>query len=248
MAWIDIERLSFAYPGQAPVVDGVSWQMAQGAFHCLLGRSGCGKTSLLQLVAGLLQPQAGRIVRAGGSLAAPGPQLGVMFQSPTLLDWLTVLDNVLLPLSLQRKPTAQDRHAAEQLLAQLGLAALARQQPGQLSGGQQSRVALARALMREPALLLLDEPFAALDAITRAELQDELLRSCRARGTTVLFVTHDINEAVYLGDRVALMHGGRLVADIAIDLPAPRTQAMRHGPAFNAYAAQVRAAMEGASA
>jgi NitT/TauT family transport system ATP-binding protein len=221
MAWIDIERLSFAYPGQAPVVDGVSWQMAQGAFHCLLGRSGCGKTSLLQLVAGLLQPQAGRIVRAGGSLAAPGPQLGVMFQ---------------------------DRHAAEQLLAQLGLAALARQQPGQLSGGQQSRVALARALMREPALLLLDEPFAALDAITRAELQDELLRSCRARGTTVLFVTHDINEAVYLGDRVALMHGGRLVADIAIDLPAPRTQAMRHGPAFNAYAAQVRAAMDGASA
>ncbi|MEG2631380.1 MAG: ATP-binding cassette domain-containing protein, partial [Comamonas sp.] len=114
--------------------------------------------------------------------------------------------------------------------------------------GQQSRVALARALMLEPPLLLLDEPFAALDAITRAELQDDLLRTCRALGTTVLFVTHDINEAVYLGDRIALMHGGRIVDDIEITLPAPRVQAMRHGPEFNAYCARVRAAMDGTAA
>ncbi len=241
MAWIDIERLSFAYPGQAPVVDGVSWQMAQGAFHCLLGRSGCGKTSLLQLLAGLLEPQAGRIVRAGGSLAAPGPQLGVMFQSPTLLDWLTVLDNVLLPLSLQRKPTAQDRHAAEQLLAQLGLAALARQQPGQLSGGQQSRVALARALMREPPLLLLDEPFAALDAMTRQVLQDELLQIYEKSKKTIIFITHSIDEALLLSTRMLIMSArpGRVVTDIRNDLPMPRNAQVQLSPRYNELKGQI---------
>ena len=244
MAFLAMEQVSFGYPGRAPVVDGVSWQMQAGAVHCLLGRSGCGKTTLLKLAAGLLKPQTGRIVLRGGELAAPGPQIGFMFQAPTLLEWQAALANVLLPVSLQRKPTAQDKQRALQLLEQLGLAGHALQHPRHLSGGQQSRVALARALMLEPPLLLLDEPFAALDAITRAELQDDLLRTCRERGTTVLFVTHDINEAVYLGDRIALMHGGRMVQDWRIDLPAPRKQAMRHGAAFNAYCAEVRAAMD----
>ncbi|MCV2218506.1 ABC transporter ATP-binding protein [Thauera sp. Sel9] len=246
MAFLDIEKVVFTYPGRAPVVDGVDWRMQAGEFHCLLGRSGCGKTTLLKLAAGLLRPQAGRIVLRGGELAAPGPQVGFMFQAPTLLDWLSVLDNVLLPVSLQRRPTPQDQQRALQLLDQLGLASHAPHHPRQLSGGQQSRVALARALVLEPPLLLLDEPFAALDAITRAELQDDLLRTCRERGTTVLFVTHDINEAVYLGDRIALMHGGRIVENWTITLPLPRTQAMRHGPAFNDYCARVRAAMDGA--
>ncbi|WP_341644957.1 ABC transporter ATP-binding protein [Thauera sp. SDU_THAU2] len=246
MAFLDIEKVVFTYPGRAPVVDGVDWRMQAGEFHCLLGRSGCGKTTLLKLAAGLLRPQAGRIVLRGGELASPGPQVGFMFQAPTLLDWLSVLDNVLLPVSLQRRPTPQDQQRALQLLAQLGLASHAQHHPRQLSGGQQSRVALARALVLEPPLLLLDEPFAALDAITRAELQDDLLRTCREHGTTVLFVTHDINEAVYLGDRIALMHGGRIVENWTITLPAPRTQAMRHGPAFNDYCARVRAAMDGA--
>ena len=244
MAFLDIDHAVFTYPSRAPVVNGVNWQMQAGEFHCLLGRSGCGKTTLLKLAAGLLRPQSGRVLLNGGELAAPGPQLGFMFQAPTLLEWLTVLDNVLLPVSLQRKPTAQDTQRALQLLEQLGLTALARNHPRQLSGGQQSRVALARALILEPPLLLLDEPFAALDAITRAELQDDLLRTCRERGTSVLFVTHDINEAVYLGDRIALMHDGRIVDDWAIDLPAPRVQSMRHGVVFNEYCAAVRASMD----
>ena len=238
MAFLDIEQVVFTYPGRAPVVNGVDWRLPAGEIHCLLGRSGCGKTTLLKLAAGLLRPQSGRILLRGELLGAPGPQLGFMFQAPTLLEWHRVLDNVLLPVSLQRKPTALD------LLQQLGLAEHAQHYPRQLSGGQQSRVALARALLLEPPLLLLDEPFAALDAITRAELQDDLLCTCRALGTTVLFVTHDIHEAVYLGDRVALMQGGRIVDDIAVTLPAPRTQAMRHGAVFNEYCARVRASMD----
>lgn len=248
MAFLDIDNVVFTYPHRPAVVDGVSWRVQAGEFHCLLGRSGCGKTTLLKLAAGLLKPQSGRIVLRGGELAEPGPQIGFMFQSPTLLDWQTVLGNVLLPVSLQRKPTPQDEQRALQLLEQLGIEGHALHHPRQLSGGQQSRVALARALMLEPPLLLLDEPFAALDAITRAELQDDLLHTCRELGTTVLFVTHDINEAVYLGDRIALMQGGRIVDDIAIELPQPRTQAMRHGADFNTYAARVLASMDRAAA
>lgn len=244
MAFLDIDHAVFGYPGRKPVVNGVSWRIQAGEFHCLLGRSGCGKTTLLQLAAGLLRPQSGRVLLRGGELLAPGPQLGFMFQAPTLLDWLTVLSNVLLPVSLQRKPTMQDEEHALQLLDQLGLAEHAQHHPRQLSGGQQSRVALARALILEPPLLLLDEPFAALDAITRADLQDDLLRTCRKRGTTVLFVTHDINEAVYLGDRIALMHDGRIVDEWDIELSVPRTQDMRHGADFNAYCAAVRASMD----
>ncbi len=248
MGFLDIERIGFAYPQRPPVVDDVEWHTGAGEFHCLVGRSGCGKTTLLKLAAGLLRPQAGRILLRGAEIRAPGPQLGFMFQAPTLLDWRRAIDNVLLPVSLQRRPDAQDRQRALALLDQLGLASHARSYPRQLSGGQQSRVALARALILEPPLLLLDEPFAALDAITRAELQDDLLRTCRTHGTTVLFVTHDLHEAVYLGDRIAVMHAGRIVDDIRIELPAPRTQALRHGAPFNAYCAQVRQTMDGAGA
>ena len=244
MSFLSIEQVAFNYPGRPPVVDGVDWRIEAGEFHCLLGRSGCGKTTLLKLAAGLLRPQSGRILLRGSEVTAPGPQLGFMFQSPTLLDWHRVIDNVLLPVSLQRRPRPQDVARAEALLQQLGLAAHAQHHPRQLSGGQQSRVALARALILEPALLLLDEPFAALDAITRAELQDDLLHTCRQRGATVLFVTHDIHEAVYVGDRIAVMHGGRIVDEVRIDLPAPRTQAMRHGAPFNRHCARVREAMD----
>ena len=244
MAFLDIAQVSYAYPGRPPVVDGVDWHVGEGAFHCLLGRSGCGKTTLLKLAAGLLRPQSGRIALRGSEIAAPGPQLGFMFQAPTLLDWLSVRDNVLLPVSLQRRPDSNDEARALALLAQLGLQDHAQRHPRHLSGGQQSRVALARALVLEPPLLLLDEPFAALDAITRAELQDDLLRTCRQHGTTVLFVTHDIGEAVYLGDRIAVMQGGRIVDDIAVGLPAPRSQSLRHGPEFNRLSARVRESMD----
>lgn len=242
-AFLDIDDAVFAYPGRPPVVDGVRWRVGAGEVHCLVGRSGCGKTTLLQLAAGLLRPQAGCVRMQGREVLAPGPQLGFMFQAPTLLDWQPVTDNVLLPVSLQRRPTAADHARAQGLLAQLGLAGQGQRYPRQLSGGQQSRVALARALILEPALLLLDEPFAALDAITRAELQDDLLRTCRQRGTTVLFVTHDITEAVYLGDRIAVMAAGRVAGDIAVDLPIPRTQSLRHDVPFNRLCARVQASM-----
>ena len=248
MNFLAIDNVSFTYPGWPPVVDAVDWDIAQGEFHCLVGRSGCGKTTLLKLAAGLLRPDAGSIKLQGRQLLAPGPQLGFVFQSPTLLEWHRVIDNVLLPVSLQHTPTAQEIARAEQLLALLGLSAHARHYPRQLSGGQQSRVALARALILEPALLLLDEPFAALDAITRGELQDDLLQMCSLRRTTVMFVTHDIAEAVYLGDRVAVMDGGRIVQDIRIDVPKPRAPAMRYGAAFNRHCAQVREAMDTATA
>ena len=248
MSFLAIDDVSFTYPGWPPVVREVDWDIAPGEFHCLVGRSGCGKTTLLKLAAGLLRPDGGSIRLQGKELLAPGPQLGFVFQSPTLLEWHRVIDNVLLPVSLQRKPGAQETAKAQQLLALLGLATHAGHYPRQLSGGQQSRVALARALILEPALLLLDEPFAALDAITRGELQDDLLQMCSLRRTTVMFVTHDIAEAVYLGDRVAVMDSGRIVQDIRIDVARPRAPAMRYGPDFNRHCAQVRDAMDMATA
>ena len=248
MNFLDIDKVGFTFPGWAPVVRNVNWTIAEGQFHCLVGRSGCGKTTLLKLAAGLLHPQTGSIRLQGKAVVAPGPQLGFVFQSPTLLEWHRVIDNVLLPVSLQHRPSAQEIDLAQQLLALLGLSAHARHYPRQLSGGQQSRVALARALILEPALLLLDEPFAALDAITRGELQDDLLQMCRLRRSTVLFVTHDIAEAVYLGDRVAVMDSGRIVQDIRIDVSRPRSAAMRYGAAFNRHCAQVLDAMGMAAA
>lgn len=245
MSFLDMQQVSFAYPGRTAVVQRVDWRIEQGQFHCLVGRSGCGKTTLLKLAAGLLQPSEGRITLHGEPLAPPGPQLGFVFQAPTLLEWHTVLDNVLLPLSLSHKPTPQEVARAQQLLALMGLSALERHYPRHLSGGQQSRVAIARALVGEPAMLLLDEPFAALDAITREELQDDLLRLCALGQTSVLFVTHDIHEAVYLADRVAVMNHGHITADIAVPLPRPRQQALRYELPFNALCARVRQAMDG---
>lgn len=245
MAFLDMHQVSYTFPGWPPVVQRVDWDIAQGEFHCLVGRSGCGKTTLLKLAAGLLQPDGGQVLLQGQPVKAPGPGMGFVFQQPTLLDWLTVRDNVLLPLSLQRTPTADDVARAEQLLNQLGLGAYFTHYPRQLSGGQQSRVAIARALLPQPLILLMDEPFAALDAITREELQDELQRICRARGTSVFFVTHDITEAVYLADRVAVMSAGHIRHDIRVDLPRPRTQDVRYSAAFNSICAELRHAMDG---
>ena len=248
MNFLALDNVSFTYPGWPPVVNAVDWDIAEGEFHCLVGRSGCGKTTLLKLAAGLLRPDTGSIRLQGRELLAPGPQLGFVFQSPTLLEWHRVIDNVLLPVSLQHSPSPREIARAQELLELLGLAAHARHYPRQLSGGQQSRVALARALILEPALLLLDEPFAALDAITRGELQDDLLQMCNRRRTTVMFVTHDIAEAVYLGDRVAVMDSGRIVQDICIEVARPRAPDVRYGAAFNSHCAQVRQAMDMATA
>jgi NitT/TauT family transport system ATP-binding protein len=239
---LSLRGVRFAFPGWPPTVEDADLEVDAGAFHCLVGRSGCGKTTLLKLAAGLLRPDAGEVVFRGRAQDAIGPDIGFVFQSPNLLEWHRVLDNVLLPVSLHHRPSADESARALQLLAQLGLAAHARKYPRQLSGGQQSRVALARALILQPSLLLLDEPFAALDAITREELQRDLLAMARDRGTSVLFVTHDIAEAVFLADRVDLVEGGRIVQEIPIALPE-RTAAVRYTPQFAHQCAEVRAAL-----
>jgi NitT/TauT family transport system ATP-binding protein len=237
MPLLSLQQVRFAFPGWPPTVDGANLDVEEGSFHCLVGRSGCGKTTLLKLAAGLLQPQAGRVVFHGQPR-----DIGFVFQSPNLLEWQRVIDNVLLPATLHHRATAQEQQRAQQLLEQLGLGAHAAKYPRQLSGGQQSRVALARALLLQPSLLLLDEPFAALDAITREELQRDLLATCRRSGTTVLFVTHDIAEAVYLSDRVDVVEDGRIAQEIAITLPG-RSAAVRYDPAFTRFCAEVRAAL-----
>jgi NitT/TauT family transport system ATP-binding protein len=244
MAFLSFQQLRYTYPGWPPVVADFEWTLPTGEFHCLVGRSGCGKTSLLKLAAGLLQPQQGQVLLQGEPLTEPNPALGFVFQAPTLLPWLTVRENVLLPISLHRPVNAQDLERARSLLMQMGLDDLQQQSPRQLSGGQQSRVAIARALITEPALLLMDEPFAALDAITREDLQVELLQLCQSRKTSVLFVTHDMSEAVFLADRIAVMAQGRLVADIRVPFARPRQRELRYGPEFNALCGQVRECMD----
>lgn len=241
--FIEIEQATYAYPGEGPTVERAHLALAPGDFHCLVGRSGCGKTTLLKLAAGLLLPQSGAVRIAGAALAGPSRQVGFVFQTPSLLEWRTVLDNVLLPVSLHRRVTAADRRRALDLLALMGIGDYAHRHPRQLSGGQQSRAALARALVTEPPALLMDEPFAALDAITREELQDDLLRLTRERGTTVLFVTHDIAEAVYLATDVSVMDGGRIGRTFPVGLPDRHGVESRYDPQFTALCHDIRAAL-----
>lgn len=248
--FLHLEQVGLDFPGLPGVLEAADLHLAPGEFHCLLGRSGCGKTSLLKVAAGLLVPTRGRVrFDAPGSDAGSAQgRVGFVFQAPTLLEWLPVIDNVLLPVSLQRRPTAADRQAALALLARLGLDGLAARRPRQLSGGQQSRVAIARALILAPALLLLDEPFAALDAITREELQQDLLRACREAGTTVLFVTHDIAEAAFLADRVSVMAQGRIVSQLDTGLGGTRDARLRACAEFAAWGGRLRQALDAASA
>jgi NitT/TauT family transport system ATP-binding protein len=243
MSFVTIDRASFTYRDGEAVVDKVNWTIAEGEFHCLVGRSGCGKTTLLKIAAGLLSPTEGSIHIQGKEVQEPKEEIGFVFQTPTLLEWLSVLDNVLLPISLKRAVQPSDRDKTVDLLTLMGLDQMAARHPFELSGGQQSRVAIARALINEPLVLLMDEPFAALDAITREELQDDLLHLCDVRKTTVLFVTHDIAEAVYLGDRVAVMEQGRIHHDQIVNLARPRDNDVRFSAAFNAQCLDVRKAM-----
>ena len=243
MTFLRLQRTSFSYPTTPRLLHAVDLTVQQGEVHCLVGRSGCGKTTLLKLAAGLIEPTEGRVQLRGQSPIAARADIGFVFQSPTLLEWQRVIDNVLLPVSLQRRPTAQDEQQAQHLLTRLGLSTHAHRYPRQLSGGQQSRVALARALILSPSLLLLDEPFAALDAITREELQHDLLAMVRDQGTTVLFVTHDIAEAVFLGDRISVMESGRIVHRLTSELPRPRSSAQRESAPFASHCRTLREAM-----
>ncbi|MCH9672498.1 MAG: ABC transporter ATP-binding protein [Gammaproteobacteria bacterium] len=246
MARLTIDNVTFGFRESEPVVDDVSWSIPLGGFHCLVGRSGCGKTTLLKIAAGLIVPNQGRIAIDGVVVTQPSQAVGLVFQTPTLLQWRTVLDNVLLPRSLMRRPTRQDRADADAVLEMVGLGTLHGRFPNELSGGQQSRVAIARALCSKPAILLMDEPFAALDALTREELQNDLVALCADTQTTVLFVTHDITEAVYLADVVAVMRAGAIAHRMAVPFARPRASDIRFGAEFNALCQQVHVAMSGA--
>jgi NitT/TauT family transport system ATP-binding protein len=243
-AAITLAGVGYAPPGHPPILAGIDWTVPAGDFHALLGRSGCGKTTLLKLTAGLLPPGTGTVCLEGRAPRGPAEGVGFVFQTPTLLDWRTALENVLLPLSLRRgrRRGGQDRALA--LLDRLGLGGLAGRYPRQLSGGQQARVAIARALVDSPRVLLLDEPFSSLDALTREALQEDLAALCARDGVTALLVTHDIAEAVFLADRVVLMAAGRITGEVAVDLPHPRPSGIRYDPGFNARCRVLREALD----
>jgi NitT/TauT family transport system ATP-binding protein len=203
----------------------VSFQVAPGEFLCLLGPSGSGKSTLLRMIGGLLEPTAGQIWFENQLLTQPHPDIGFVFQKNNLMPWRTVLENVLLPLEIQQPPIGgQQREKALKLLELIGLEGFAHAYPKHLSGGMSQRVVLARTLIQQPKLLLLDEPFGALDALTRERLNLELLRIHRRQQQTVLMVTHSIPEAVFLADRVLVLSDrpGHIVAEVDIDLPRPR--------------------------
>lgn len=231
--------------GYLPVLDQVSFQVREREFLCLVGASGCGKTTLLKLIAGLEQPTTGTIHLAGKQVDRPSRRVGFVFQDPTLMAWRTVRANVTLPLELNGLSKREAQEKAETLLDLVGLKGFEDTHPSQLSGGMAQRVALARALVHDPQLLLLDEPFGALDALTRERMGRELLRIWQVRRKTVVMVTHSVPEAVYLADRVLVLgpRPASIVAEILVDLPRPRTQAVREAPACSLTARRVREAL-----
>jgi NitT/TauT family transport system ATP-binding protein len=247
--FLTVEGLDAVYDqsnGRLPVLDDVSFQVQEREFLCLVGPSGCGKSTLLKLIAGLQQPTAGQIVLAGKAVHRPSRDVGFVFQEPTLMDWRTVRENVALPLELNGSGKEKAGRRAQTLIDLVGLTGFEDAYPAQLSGGMAQRVALARALVHDPQLLLLDEPFGALDALTRERMGRELLRIWRARRKTVILVTHSVPEAVFLADRVLVLgpRPATVVAEVPVDLPRPRTQRLREAPACTLMAQRVREALD----
>jgi NitT/TauT family transport system ATP-binding protein len=211
-------------------------------FISIVGPSGCGKTTLLKILAGILNRSAGEVVMAGESLDGPSRELGVVFQAPVLLPWRTVLQNVMVPVEVQKRDRAVFEKRARHLLAMAGLSGFEGKYPSELSGGMQQRVGICRALVHDPSFLLMDEPFGALDAMTRETMNGELQRIWSESRKTILLVTHSIAEAVYLADRVVVMtpRPGRIVDVVTVDLPRPRTLAMQNTPEFGRFVAAIR--------
>ena len=219
-----------------------NFTIAEGEFVTVVGPSGCGKSTLLKILAGILRRTSGEVTLRSRPVDGPSRDVGVVFQAPVLLPWRNVLQNVMLPIHIQGRDTAQFEKRARDYLKLVGLEGFERKYPNELSGGMQQRVGITRALVHEPALLLMDEPFGALDAMTREAMNLELLRIWKESRKTVLLVTHSIPEAVFLADRVIVMtpRPGRISEIIPIDLPRPRTLEMINSERFGRYVAAIR--------
>jgi NitT/TauT family transport system ATP-binding protein len=230
-------------------IAGLDLEIREGEFFCILGPTGCGKTTVMHLVAGFEQPSAGRVLVAGHSIAGPGVDRGMVFQSElALFPWLTVEQNVAFGLQIAQRDSRTIRETVESNLELVGLRSHRTKFPRELSGGMKQRLQLARALATDPAILLMDEPFAALDAQTRRRMQEELGRIWALRRKTVLFITHDIGEAIWLGDRIAVMtHGpqARIKETVSVQLPRPRrSMTPDFVEIYNAIEASIRAESE----
>jgi NitT/TauT family transport system ATP-binding protein len=248
--YLAVERVRKVYNAgrrqQVEAVAPTSFTVKAGEFVALLGPSGCGKSTLLMMVAGLEAPSGGAVTIAGRPMTAPRADIGIMFQDPTLLPWKSAFDNVLFPFQAMNRPVAPNRERARALLDQVGLAGFHGHKPRQLSGGMRQRVAICRALVYEPELLLMDEPFSALDAITRDEMNLVLMKMWEEHHRTALFVTHSIREAVFLSDRVLVMSDrpGRIVEDIRIPFARPRALSIGETVAFNEICGHLRGKIE----
>jgi sulfonate transport system ATP-binding protein len=223
-----LDRVGKTYPNGVRALDGISLAVAPGEILVVIGGSGCGKSTMLRTISGLDPPTQGRVVLDGTIISAPHEKIGIVFQEPRLLPWLRVADNV--GFGLEEFPKTERRSRVSGALERVGLTDKARVWPRELSGGQAQRVAIARALVPRPEVLLLDEPFSALDAFTRADLQDHLLDLWADLKPTLVMVTHDVDEAIVLADRVMVMraHPGRVYEEIACDLPRPRDRQSAH--------------------
>jgi NitT/TauT family transport system ATP-binding protein len=246
-AAIEVSNLSKTYStGSGPVhaLDDVSCTVDSGEFVSLLGPSGCGKSTLLRIVAGLAPATGGTVAVGGKRVTKAQTQMGIVFQSPVLLEWRDAIGNVLLQAEARRMNRQEARRRAGELLESVGLSGFENKRPSELSGGMQQRVAICRALLHDPPIVLMDEPFGALDALTRDQMNIDLQRLWAQGEKTVLFVTHSISEAIFLSDRVLVMSPGpgRIDVDLKVGLPRPRRLAMRDSREFIAYAAQIRAA------
>jgi NitT/TauT family transport system ATP-binding protein len=243
---ISIQALTKRYAtreGELLALDDLNADVAEESFVAIVGPSGCGKSTLLKILAGLQGFSGGSVSIRKEAVRGPRKDIGIVFQSPVLFPWRSVIDNVLLPVDVQGLGRTTMLPVARELLALVGLKDFERRYPWELSGGMQQRVAIARALVNDPNLLLMDEPFGALDAMTREHMNVELQRIWLERRKTVVLITHSIAEAVYLADRVLVMSGrpGRFVDDVAIDFARPRPLEIMNSPEFGAHVARIRA-------
>jgi len=244
---IEVRQVRKVYPSRSRhgrsilAIENITFDVMKGEFVSIVGPSGCGKSTLLRMLSGLLEVTEGEIRVNGESVCGPYGDIGIVFQTPTLLKWRSVKDNVLLPIEVLRRPRHEFVGRAEELLRMVGLWDFRNEYPFVLSGGMQQRVALCRALIHDPSLLVMDEPFAALDALTREEMNMELLKLWTERRKTIIFITHSISEAILLSDRIIVLSSRPATIDsiFSIDLPRPRTTDMQYLGSFQNYSSMI---------